>query len=359
MSGRGCAGGWRRIGKSSVCSGSWRPRLAPGRRADATTPISTGARAWRPRWSWRATSISSRGSNASSSRRAGTPRTRELEERATPRPSSARPARRRRGRAGGGGDRGILRARPTRKRPAHGDRRRRPDASPPSRARLRRSTPTWRSCSRSRRAGSTTRSTPAARFWGRSSTARGSARGSRGSTRPSSRPRSAPAARSCAATTIEGTTLWDTTTWKPGRPAPAIVAGRLGGRRLQPGRANAGDRGRKGPRRAVGRVDQEGASGADGPGGRRRTSPRSPSFDTARTAASSPQARWRRTTSRCGQRRDRSGDRPADHHQPAGIRRRAIGSRSARIRSGSPFRALPGPWGSGRSPRGAGSESHS
>ena len=51
------------------------------------------------------------------------------------------------------------------------------------------------------------------------------------------------------------------------RPAAAIVAGRLGGRRLQPRRANAGDRGRRGPRRAVGRSDAEGASGADRPGG--------------------------------------------------------------------------------------------
>ena len=38
-----------------------------------------------------------------------------------------------------------------------------------------------------------------------------------------------------------------------GRAAAAIVAGRLGGRRLQPRRADAGDRGRRRPRRAVGR----------------------------------------------------------------------------------------------------------
>ncbi len=104
-----------------------------------------------------------------------------------------------------------------------------------------------------------------------------------------------------ATATIEGTTLWDTTTWKPVGPPLRSSQGGWSGCRLQPGRADAGDRGRQGPRRAVGRVDQEGASGADGPGGGTRTCPRSPSFDTAPTAASSPQARWRRTTSRCGQ----------------------------------------------------------
>ena len=102
------------------------------------------------------------------------------------------------------------------------------------------------------------------------------------------------------------------------RPAAPIVAGRLGGGRLQPRRADAGDRRRTGPRRAVGRVDQEGASGADGPGGGDvRLSPRSQPFASARTAASSPRARRRRTTSRCGTPRA-AGDRPADHHQPAG-----------------------------------------
>ena len=58
-----------------------------------------------------------------------------------------------------------------------------------------------------------------------------------------------------AATTIKGTTLYDTATWKPVGPPSAIVAGRLGGGRLQPRRADAGDRGRRGPRRAVGRRD--------------------------------------------------------------------------------------------------------
>ena len=108
------------------------------------------------------------------------------------------------------------------------------------------------------------------------------------------------------------------------RPAAAIVAGRLGGRRLQPRRADAGDRGRKGPRRAVGRRDQEGASGADGSGGgdlgsaralRRSLQPgrqrhrRRPAGDEPRHAVGD---------------RDRSGDRPADHHEPAGDGRRAI-----------------------------------
>ena len=70
-----------------------------------------------------------------------------------------------------------------------------------------------------------------------------------------------------ATVTLDGTTLWDTATWRPVGAAAAIVAGRLGGGRLQPRRADAGDRGRRGPRRAVGRLDQEEASGADRPGG--------------------------------------------------------------------------------------------
>ena len=56
-----------------------------------------------------------------------------------------------------------------------------------------------------------------------------------------------------AAVTFEGTTLWDTATWRPVGAAAAIVTGRLVGCRLQPGRADAGDRGREGQRRAVGR----------------------------------------------------------------------------------------------------------
>ena len=54
-----------------------------------------------------------------------------------------------------------------------------------------------------------------------------------------------PDGRLLATTTIEGTTLWDTATWKPHRPALAFVAGRLGGGRLQPRRADTGDRGRR------------------------------------------------------------------------------------------------------------------
>ena len=64
-----------------------------------------------------------------------------------------------------------------------------------------------------------------------------------------------------------------------GRAAAAIVAGRLGRGRLQPGRADACDRGRKGPRRAVGRGDKERASGADRP---RRPAPAEPGLAVVR-----------------------------------------------------------------------------
>ena len=47
-----------------------------------------------------------------------------------------------------------------------------------------------------------------------------------------------------------------------GRAALAIVAGRLRRGRLQPRRADAGDRGRRGPRRAVGRRDEERSVGS-------------------------------------------------------------------------------------------------
>ncbi len=62
-----------------------------------------------------------------------------------------------------------------------------------------------------------------------------------------------PDGRLLATATLEGTTLWDTSTWLPVRAAAGIAAGWLAGRGLQPGRANAGDGGRRGQRRTVGR----------------------------------------------------------------------------------------------------------
>ena len=62
-----------------------------------------------------------------------------------------------------------------------------------------------------------------------------------------------PDGRLLAAVTVEGITIWDAATWRRVGPPAGLLAGRLVGRRLQPGRANAGDRERGGQRRAVGR----------------------------------------------------------------------------------------------------------
>ena len=221
-------------------------------------------------------------------------------ERAAPGASSARPARGRRGRAGGGGDRGILRAGPARKRAAHGDGR-------PGRT-ARRPVAGGRGAAPGPRAPARARSGPARRLGRLPRCAPRRARARLAD------PRVAPgvrlARRTRTAFSPDGQAPGDRDAGRDhalghgdvasGRAAAAIVAGRLGGGRLQPRRADAGDRGREGPRRAVGRVDQEGASGADGPGGRHPINPCSPSFATAPTAASSPRARRRRTTSRCG-----------------------------------------------------------
>ena len=138
------------------------------------------------------------------------------------------------------------------------------------------------------------------------------------------------------------------------RPAAALVAGRLGGRRLQPRRADARDRGRRGPRRAVGRrrADVGSASSTESrePGDRALRGPR-----TALTAPSSRPVGRRTTTSRSGTPRAAACiGRPIMTNPPrSGARTR---SPSARTRSGSPSRALPEPSGSGRSPRAAGSD---
>ena len=148
------------------------------------------ARVWRRRSSWRARSGSSPASSASSWRRAGTHRTASCGALGAGPGVCASCSRSSR-------PRWWRRWSPARSRwssaEARGARRssRRPGGSPPSRGRSLRSIRTWRFSSRSRRAASTTRSTPAVRSSARSSTDRGSARGSRGSTRPSTPRRSA------------------------------------------------------------------------------------------------------------------------------------------------------------------------
>ena len=226
MSGRGCADGSRRIGTSSACS----------------RQLATAARSWEEngrddadlyRGTRLAAAVERIGDERQLSRveREFLEASRDAQERELT--SAQRRARRlralargRRGGARGGGDRGILRARPTRKRPAHGDCRagrtpRRPVAGgrgaaprPRAPARARGRPP--------RRLGRHA----AARCWARSSTARGSVRGSRGSTRPSSRRRSAPTARSSPRRRSRGPR---STTRGPGSPVGPPLRSSQGG----------------------------------------------------------------------------------------------------------------------------------
>ena len=171
---------------------------------------------------------------------------RELTRRAAPGASPAGAARGRRGRAGGGGDRGILRARPTRKRPAHGDRRagrtpRRPVA------RGRGAAPRPGAAARAE-AGRTRRLGRLARRAARGARARlADPRVAPGVRLARRRDRVQPRREAPGDDDDHGTTLWDTATWKPRRAAAAIVAGRLGGVDFSPdGRtlAIAGGKGR-------------------------------------------------------------------------------------------------------------------
>ncbi len=229
----------------------------PGRRADATTPISTVGRAWRRRWSWRATSVSSpsveREFLGGEPGRAGA----RAEERAAPGPSSARPARRRRGGAGGGGDRGSLRAGAA--RTARGD-----SATVAQAGRL---------AAQSREVAATASrpgAPPRARGRPPRRLGRYPRRASRGARARLADPRVAPGVRRArrqqrrsvpdgrllATVDARGDHALGHGDLASRRAAAAIVAGRLGGGRLQPRRADTGDRGRRGPRRAVGRVDR-------------------------------------------------------------------------------------------------------
>ena len=265
--------------------------------ADATTAISTAARVWRLRSSWPATARRALRSRARVPRgepgRAGA----RAEDAPAPRASPARSARRRRGRARRRADRRGLRARPA--RPARGTRRPspRPDASPPSRARSPRSTPTS-ALLLALEAGRLDDSVDS-----RGALLGALEHGSRirawlqGFDSPVERDRvqsrrQAPGDRDARRDHALG--HGDLASR---RPAAAIVAGRLGGGRLQPGRADACHRGRKGPRRAVGRIDEEGAAGADRPGGRgiRRARARRRSLQPRRQGHRRGR-RWRRTT---------------------------------------------------------------
>ena len=158
---------------------------------------------------------------------------------------------------------------------------------------------------------------------------------------------------------VDGTTLWDTATWRRVGPPLRSSQGGWEGVDFSPdGRtlAIAGGEGRVelwdvATRKERGELTDPAAA-------RDPASPRSPSFGSAPTAASSPPA-GRRTNhvTLWDAASGRVIGRPITTNPPGRAARNR--SPSARTRSGSPSRALPGRSGSGRSPRGAGSESRS
>jgi hypothetical protein len=150
-----------------------------------------------------------------------------------------------------------------------------------------------------------------------------------------------------ATATQKGTTLWDTATWRP-TAAAAFVAGRLGLGRLQPRRADAGDRRRKG-RVDYGMSRREKGADLTDPGG---VVPAEPALRLRRYSPDGrviAAGRRRRTTHAVGY---AAVTRSAADRKPPGTAVRS-GSRSVPTRSGSPFPARRERSGSSRSRRAA------